>query len=234
MSANEIVDREFAERFMRAVDDPMAYGVYLLFHDWWAEAPQEAIDAYHQELLNLPGAREVLAEGFISEPLSLERLGECAPGTLGAGYRDFVVSNNLEANLGKNYREFNEELHASGRLDRLPADMSFMMVRGFQIHDFQHVLTGYDSSPLGELSLAAFYLAQLRFPYHAMRMAVTMAHTAFVKPEITTLAMDAIVDGWAYGRAARNINFERWEDEIDTPLEELQVRFGLRRQAQAA
>ena len=35
-----IVDRDFADRFLRAVDRPLEYGVYQLFHDWWAKAPQ--------------------------------------------------------------------------------------------------------------------------------------------------------------------------------------------------
>ena len=161
MSDRATVDREFAEKFMTAVDAPMEYGVYFLFHDWWAEAPQTAIDGYLNELASIPGARAFIDEGFISEPLSLERLAACAPGTLGRGYYQFVVDNNLEANLGKNYRDFNGKLKASGVLDRLPSDMSYMMIRGFQTHDFQHVLTGYDSSPLGELAIAAFYLAQL-------------------------------------------------------------------------
>lgn len=228
------VDRDFAEKFMTSVDAPMEYGVYFLFHDWWAQAPQSAIDAYMQDLASIPGARACIDEGFISEPLSLDRLSKCAPGTLGHGYHQFVVDNGLAANLGRDYRNFNAELRASGKLDRLPQDMSFMMIRGFQIHDFQHVLTGYDSSPLGELSLAAFYLAQLRFPYHAMRMAVTTAHMAYINPAITVDAMDAIVDGWAYGRAAENINFLRYEDELDTPIAELQQRFNLRQVQQAA
>jgi len=109
-----------------------------------------------------------------------------------------------------------------------------MIVRGFQIHDFLHVLTGFDSTPMGELAQAAFHFAQLRYPYHAMRMAVTTAHMAFLNPGITVQAMDAIVEGWAYGRAAGNINFVRWEDEIDTPLDELRVRFNLRRELAAA
>ena len=216
-----IVDRAFAERFLTAVDRPMDYGVYFLFHDWFAEASQEAIDAYQAELDGIPGAREFIAGNFISDPLSLDQLKACAPGTLGEGYLRFVVENNLEANLGKNYRQFNEELHASGKLERLPEDMSYMMIRGFQIHDFQHVLTDIDSSPLGELKLAAFYLAQLRFPYHAMRMAVTLGHAAFVNPSITVPAMDAIVEGWYRGRQSGNLNFAIWEDHLDTPLEAL-------------
>ena len=222
-----IVDREFAERFLWAVDRPMDYGVYFLFHDWWAEAPQSAIDAYMTELHNIDGASECLAAHHIPEPVEVERLAGCAPGTLGKGYYDFVVDNNLMEKFAVDYRAFNEKLHASGKLDRLPEDMSYMMVRGTQIHDFQHVLTGFDSTPIGELKLAAFYLAQLRFPYHAMRLAITLAHAAFVNPEITVDAMDAIVDGWSRGRASGNINFARWEDEIDTPVVELRERFNI-------
>lgn len=222
-----IVDREFSERFMRAVDRPMEYGVYFLFHDWFAEAPQTAIDAYQKELDNIPGARAFIEQDFIAEPISLERLKSCEEGTLGAGYYRFVVDNKLEKNLATNYRTFNEQLHASGKLDRLPEDMSYMMIRGFQIHDFQHVLTGFDSSPYGELGLAAFYLAQLRFPYHAMRMAVTLGHAAFVNPEITVDAMDAIVDGWHRGRNSGNLNFEIWENELDTPLTELREKHNI-------
>ncbi len=228
MGSKVTVDREFAEKFLRAVDSPMDYGVYTLFHEWWEKAPQSAIDAYLAEVQSIDGAREIIDQGFIAEPLSLERLAHCPPGSLGEAYRRFIVDNNLEVNLGRNYRAFNESLHDSGKLDRLPADMSYMMVRGFQIHDFLHVLTGYDSSPLGELGIAAFYLAQLRFPYHAMRMAVTLGHTAFIKPSLTVPVMDAIVDGWAYGRSAKNLNFTRWEEELDTPLEVLQQRMNLR------
>ena len=234
MTETATVNREFAEKFLRSVDTPMEYGVYFLFHEFWEEAPQAAIDAYLAELKGLEGAQACLDEAFISEPLSLERLAECAPGTLGHGYRQFVVDNNLEENLGRNYRLFNEELHDSGKLERLPEELSYMMVRGFQIHDFQHVLTGYDSTPYGELALAAFYLAQLRFPYHAMRMAVTTAHMAMLNPGIITQAMDAIVDGWSYGRAVKNLNFVRWEDHLDTPLEELRQRMGLDVQRLAA
>lgn len=234
MAGGPVIDRDFAEKFLLAADAPLDYGVYLLFHDWWAEAPQEAIDAYSRELASIPEAAPLLASRFIAEPLSLERLEACAPGTLGHAYRRFILDNALEQNLGRNYRAFNEELTRSGKLDRLPPDLSYMMVRGFQIHDFLHVLTGYEATNWGELALAAFYLAQLRFPYHAMRVAVTTAHMAFVRPGLIVDAMDAFVDGWSFGRSASNLNFERWEDELDTPLEVLRARMKLNRVRTAA
>jgi ubiquinone biosynthesis protein COQ4 len=229
MAGERVTDREFAEKFLVAADSPLDYGVYLLFHEWWAEAPQGAIDAYSRELASMPEAAPLLASRFIAEPISLERLEACAPGTLGHAYRRFILDNKLEQNLGRNYRAFNEELTRSGKLDRLPPELSYMMVRGFQIHDFLHVLTGYEATNWGELALAAFYLAQLRFPYHAMRVAVTTAHMAFVRPGLIVDAMDAFVDGWSFGRSASNLNFERWEDELDTPLEVLRARMKLNR-----
>ena len=228
------IDREFANKFLRAVDSPMDYGVYFLFHDWFAEASQSAIDAYEADVLARPEAAEYFRDRYIAEPLELAQLERCAAGTLGQAYYQFVVDNNLEANLGRNYRTFNETLAKDGKLDRLPDSLSYMMVRGFQIHDFHHVLTGYDSSPLGELALAAFYLAQMRFPYHAMRMAVTTAHMAFVNPGIIDQAMDAIVDGWAYGKSAQDINFVRWEAQLDRPLAVIQQELNLRTVSLAA
>jgi len=234
MSDTPVVDDGFVEKFMKSVNTPLEYGVYFLFHDFWDKAPQSAIDAYVEELRKIPGIEPVLEEQYIAEPLSLERLEKCAPGTLGAGYLKFIIDNKLEKNLGTNYRKFNDELRDSGKLDRLPDDISYMMVRGFQTHDFHHVLTGYEATIYGELALAAYYLAQLRQPYHAFRVAVTTAHTAFLAPGFITEAMDAFTDGWAYGRSSKNIFFERWEDEIDTPLEVLRDRYNLTRVAQAA
>jgi ubiquinone biosynthesis protein Coq4 len=62
-----------------------------------------------------------------------------------------------------------------------------------------------------------------------MRVAVTTAHMAFVRPGLIVDAMDAFVDGWSFGRSASNLNFERWEDELDTPLEVLRARMKLNR-----
>ncbi|MEL6891991.1 MAG: Coq4 family protein [Actinomycetota bacterium] len=222
-----IVDRDFAEKFLTAVDRPFDYGVYLLFHDWWAEAPQDAINAYHHGLLAVDGASDCLAERHLPEPTTLDELADCAPGTLGDGYRRFIVDNDLEANLARNYRQFNEQLTANGTLDRLPDDISYMIVRGFQLHDMMHTLTGFSPSPLGELAQAGYHFAQLQFPYHAFRFAVTTAHLAFVNPGAIEQAMDAMVTGWMVGRFAQNTHFMKLEDELHTPLDELRGRIGI-------
>ncbi|MEM7094053.1 MAG: Coq4 family protein [Actinomycetota bacterium] len=224
-----IVDREFAEKFLWAVDRPLEFSVYQMIHEWWSGAPQDAIDDYATELAGLDGAADFLPERYLSEPLVLGELGECAPGTLGKAYHSFIVDHGLDANLLVNYKDFHARQDASGKLDRLPADMSYMSVRLSQIHDFAHTIAGFAPDPAGEIKMAAFHLAQLRYPYHSMRLAVTAAHVAFVRPRYMESMYDAMSVGWLMGRKAKNLHFSRWEDELDTPLVEIQADLGIDR-----
>ena len=229
-----IVDRDFAEKFMIAVDRPLDYGVYFLINDWWDVATPEAIDAYMAEFHAIPGADEFIRERYIAEPMTVEGLKDCPSGSLGAAYRDFVVENNLIENFGRDYRVFQKQLMSSGKLKRMPEEMAYMSIRGTQLHDFMHVLTGYGATIPGELALASYYLSQMRSPYHAIRLAVTMGHTALVAPKGVVPAMDAFVDGWHYGRNSTNINFGKWEERLGEPLSSLQVEMNLRQIAKAA
>ncbi len=221
-----IIDRAFAEKFLRSIERPFDYPVYLLFHDFWAEAPSTAIEEYAAGLVEVDGAPEFLAERYLPDSVGLDDVADCAPDTLGATYRSFIVDNGLEANLARNYHDFHAELSESGALDRLPPDLAYMIVRGFQIHDFMHVVTDHRPNIPGELGMAAFHFAQLQFPYHAMRLAVTTAHIAYVSPKDIITAMDALAAGWTMGRTWENLHFVRWEDELDTPLDDLRARFG--------
>lgn len=224
-----IVDRDFGEKFFWAVDRPMEYSVYHLLPNWWAVAPQPAIDAYSAQLAAMDGAEGFLAERFIADTLTLESLEGCPEGSLGAGYRSFIVDHGLDANLLVNYKHAHEAMTADGTLDRMPADLAYVSVRLSQIHDFAHTIAGFTPDPAGEIKMAAFHLAQLRFPYHSMRLAVTSAHAAFVNPGFMEPFFDAMSIGWIMGRKAQNLHFTRWEDQVDTPLEEIRERLGIDR-----
>lgn len=224
-----IVDRSFAEKFLWAVDRPLEYSVYQMIHEWWSVAPQAAIDDYAAELAGLEGAAAFLAHRFLADPLVLDDLGACPPGSLGAAYHSFIVDHDLNANLLVNYKAFHEKQDKAGKLDRLPDDMKYMSVRLSQIHDFAHVIAGFTPDPAGEIKMAAFHLAQLRYPYHSMRLAVTTAHFAFVRPRYMETLMDAMSIGWVMGRKAKNLHFMRWEEELETPLADIRHRLGIDR-----
>jgi len=68
------------------------------------------------------------------------------------------------------------------------------------------------------------------FPYAAMTLGVIVSHMALVDPWLIKPGYDAITDGWAFGRRAKNLQFIRFEDMIDRPLEEIRREYGLIRE----
>jgi ubiquinone biosynthesis protein Coq4 len=227
------IDRTFAESLLRTFDDPKDLPVHLLFNQFWQHAPQEVVGAYHRHLVEGPLAG-LVAEAHFPEPLTVERLAECPPGSYGRAVQAFVVENGLQASLATDYKAFHEALAASGMLDGMPEDMRYAVLRGFQLHDLLHVVTGYGPSPRDELALQAFCLAQLQFPYFAMWVSVVTTRMTFIDPATIVGVMDAITEGWRFGRTVANLQLLRWEDHIDEPIEEVRAAHGIGREGRAA
>ena len=221
-----VVDRDFAETFLRNIDDPVKTHVMGMFHEWWEVAPQAAIDQYLELFRSIPGATDFLAERHLPEPLRLDDLADYEPGTLGAAYRDFIVDNDLMANLATNYRTLHDSLGADGRLDRMPDDLRYTVVRGFMLHDFVHTITANAPDIRGELVVAGFHYGQILFPYHAFRVAVTTGHVALVNPRGIPMVMDAFTEGWSAGRRWKNLHFTKWEEQLDRSLDDIRAEYG--------
>ncbi|MEO0981588.1 MAG: Coq4 family protein [Pseudomonadota bacterium] len=222
------IDRDFAEHLLKCFDDPQEYGVHLLFNRWWRHAPDATIARYVSELEAMPGFADFVAARHLADPVDLDALKACPEGSLGRGYADFLIDNQLEKNLAVNYQAYHDMLAGDGKLDRMPGDLRYAIIRGFQIHDIQHVLTGYEPTSLGEIGLQAFCLGQIRFPYFGMWISNVTTRMTYLHPEMITPIMDWVSEGWRYGRTAANLQFERWEDRFDEPLSDLRAEFGIR------
>lgn len=221
------VDREFAAEFLKSVDDPGSHGVHILFNQFWRYAPDEVVTSYQEQFNAIEACAAHDESRHYPEPTTLERLESCPDGSLGAALHEFIVANGLEENLAINYRVFHKALEDNGMLDGMPEQFRYTVLRGFQLHDYLHTLTGYGSSPMGEIGLQAFCLAQTRFPYFSMWVAVTTSRMTFVDPSSIEPLMDAITGGWQYGRSVANIQLEDWEKRLDEPLADLRVEYGL-------
>ena len=221
------IDREFGEKLLTCFDDPQKYGVHMLFNDWWRYAPQEAIEKYAADFARVPQQKEFGQARWFAPNHSLDELKEHQPGTVGRGYYHFIADNDLEANLATNYQALHDFMKTQGNLDRMPDDLNYAIIRGFQIHDLLHVLTGYEATPEGEIALQAFCLAQIRFPYFAMWMSVSTSRMTFLDPDQIVPLMDAIGEGWQYGRSTKNLQFERWETMLDRPLAEVRREYDI-------
>lgn len=221
-----VIDREIGELFLKNADDPIRTHVMGLVHDWWATAPESAIDQYVEALRALPGAEAFLAERYLPPLVTLDDLAASPDGSLGHAYRTWIVDNGLEPNLTKKQHDIFYELLERGRLDRMPDDVRYAFVRGYMLHDYLHTITGFGADIAGELGMAGFHYAQLRSNYHAMRVAVTTAHVAFVNPRHAASAMDALSNGWIMGQQWKNIHFVKWEEQFDRPLADIRSEYG--------
>lgn len=217
----------FAEDLIRTCNDPSTFGVHLLFNQFWAHCPPEVADAYVAPFRDDPALVRAVAERHYGEPLTVEALAAAPAGSLGEACHAFIVDNGLEEKLAVDYRRFHEALEEGGALDGMPVELRYAVLRGFQLHDLIHVVTGYGPSARDEIALQAFCLAQLQFPYFAMWMSVVTTRMAFIDPDSTVGMMDAIAEGWRYGRSVQNVQLERWEDQLARPLAEVRERYGI-------
>ena len=224
---------EFVENMVRTFNDSQAHGVHLLFNEWWAYAPAETIERYLANFKSIPGADAFLQEAYIAEPNTMESLRAFPEDSIGHAYFEFLSGNGLETNLATNYGSLHDHMISTGRLDRMPEELKYAIVRGFQVHDILHVITGYTPSGLDELALQAFSLAQLQFPYFAMWMSVSATQMTFLQPDAIIPVMDAMSSGWNFGRSVENLAFERWEERFSEPLAEVRPLFGIKPEGMA-
>jgi ubiquinone biosynthesis protein Coq4 len=221
------IERAFADELIRTFDDPDRHPVHLLFNRWWRHAPDEVKSKYLADFAAVPEQHAYLEARYFAEPLDLDALAALPEGSLGRAYREFIVANGLDRKIALHYRALHDAMKQSGALDGMPEPFQYAVLRGFQVHDFLHVVTGYDSSPRGELALQAFCLAQFRFPYFGMWMSVVCTRMTFLDPDAIRPVMDAISHGWQWGRRVENLQFERWEERVAEPLRALRERFGV-------
>lgn len=223
------IDPAFAERFIATAGNFYRHTVEHLFQEWWAGANPEAIAAYVAAIESHPEHGPLAREGWLAPTFALADVAGCAPGTFGAALYHFIVDHDLAEHIAASYRQLHEDMRGAGKVHRMPPALEYKVLRGHQMHDMHHVLTGYPPTPLGELAIQAFELAQMDYPYAAMWIATVTTHMTFVDPKLIKPAMDAITDGWALGRQAASIQFIRLEACYDEPLESVRARFGLNR-----
>jgi len=89
------------------------------------------------------------------------------------------------------------------------------------------VLTGYDTTPLGEVRVVSFTVAQAPAPYPAMIIATRPLQAALSRPQLLPILMDVITEGWALGRKAQPLRVVHGEDFWERSLSELRERYDL-------
>ena len=228
-----MIDEKLAANFIRHIEDSRSNGVPELHFRFWRRATDNARDQYLRRFRDDPNSMAWFEAGYLGNDPDFDQLLAMPADTLGNLYAQHVIDNGLNRTIASDYRAAHERLDSEGKLAGMPDEVKYAMVRGFQLHDYFHVLTGYSTDGPGEMALQAFTLAQRQLPYASLWMATLTAQMTFVHPDMTSGVMDSISDGWIFGRGARNLNFERWEERLDEPVDVLRTEFGLQRELAA-
>jgi ubiquinone biosynthesis protein Coq4 len=192
-----------------------------------AIAEETDVDALREliaaERARLPEFASWLDARFVSD-WTAERVAHCAEGTVGAQIRSFIANSGMEIDF---------------MFRGAPADdLEYMTKRRVQNHDIEHMVTGLDASPVGEIGLiVANCTAIHRYFKPELAGALTfqtmfLASTSLMRmachyPRVVPAMLEAIARGEALGRKQHTPLFMIcWEEWIDVPVSEARARLG--------
>ncbi len=151
--------------------------------------------------------KSMVAERYLREVPDTEALRKLAPGTLGREYVDHLDRFGYDPDY---YRKI-----------EVQDDIDYVMMRIHQTHDIWHVVTGFDTHPLGEIAVKAVELAQTHRPMAAAICAGGIFRYMIRKPEEFGHCLDSIVAGYHLGLYAKPLLAMRWEELWDRNVDDL-------------
>lgn len=145
--AQRIRFREAHSALQRLIADPeQTERVFEITEALAGRQPQRLL----RRVRRAPGGERLLRERPIFDASSwdLEELAQLPAGTFGGEFARWMLENRFDAGL--------MERESKAR----DPDVAYLGKRLMQVHDFWHVLSGYNRDPIGELGVLAFSFAQ--------------------------------------------------------------------------
>ena len=195
-------------------------GSVPLTHEFLRTGDGHARESYCRIQAENPVAQLLLEERYLAPLPDMDALRAMGDGTLGRAFAAHIDDNGLDVT----------KLRESAFIDahaRDGDDQAYLAERGFQLHDLFHVLTGYDTSPLGEVGVVSFTAAQTMSPYPTFIMTTRPLQMAMYEPDLLPFVMDTVAEGWTRGRKADLLIGIRWEDCWTESLDDLRGRHSL-------
>jgi ubiquinone biosynthesis protein COQ4 len=119
---------------------------------------------------------------------------------------------------------FDPNLHAGMAAE---FDAQYVELRLSQTHDIWHILTGFDTSAIGEIGLQAFHLPQFPYPLATMLIANALMSSTLLAPEELPPLLNAIAQGWQMGQVAKPLFSQKWEEAWEKPLAQWQAELNI-------
>ena len=175
----------------------------------------EAADLMAKHLRECSDTGQMIDDRWLApENPDLDCLRELPEGTLGQAYAHHIESHGYDPDY---FRKI-----------EIKDDKDYVMMRVRQTHDIWHVMTGFDVSRIGEVSIKAFELAQMRRPMAAVICAGGIMRFMLSDPEEFPDLLEGISAGYLMGRHASKFLGQKWEDHWDRPVSEWREMLGVK------
>ncbi len=174
----------------------------------------------HKRMQLDPRGQKLLEEqpNIVSVLNDREALLPMPEGSIGRAYYDFVHREGLSADGLIASSEAAPRFEKMGRNERWLGD------RLRDIHDLQHVMTGYGRDTLGELCLLSFMTTQT--PSRGIDFIIFMGRTKGQKENPDLDLKSLVREGREIGQSAEWMLLTRWEDRLHEPLEKVRAELG--------
>lgn len=171
------------------------------------------VGIYKSELAG-GGAREEIEQALASmgdtfPEVDLDELGALPRGSLGREYAEFLRANELEA------------FRISDRIGPELLRRNMFIARYSLFHDVFHVLTGFDTSPAGELGVWSFVAAQRYSAGHWLAVLAALLIYPFLAPRQILTQWRNLRRGIRMGRRAATLITVPFETMWERPVAQL-------------
>lgn len=165
-----------------------------------------AYDLAAQHLKRDPACAALIRDRYIPCPHDLNALLTLPTDSLGYIYAKTMKEKGFDPNL-----------HAGMKAG---SEGEYIELRLSQTHDLWHILTGFDTSPMGEIGLQAFHLPQFPYPLGTMLVANSLISATLMASETLPELLEAIALGFQMGKTAKPLFAEKWEEGWEKPLKQ--------------
>jgi ubiquinone biosynthesis protein COQ4 len=172
-----------------------------------------AFELAARQLKRDPACAKLIRDRYIPANYDLDKLLTYPQDSLGYIYATAIQGSGFDPNL---------HIGMSAA-----SDAQYVELRLSQTHDIWHVITGFDTSPIGEIGLQAVHLAQFPYPLATMLVANSLMSSTLLYPEGLPALLNTIAQGWQMGETAGALFAQKWEEAWDKPLVQWQAELNI-------
>ncbi|MEM0982415.1 MAG: Coq4 family protein [Planctomycetota bacterium] len=154
-----------------------------------------------------PAVQEIIKERYLQSVPDTERLADLPEGSLGKTYVTHLSTMGFDPDY---YRKID-----------VRTDVDYVLMRIRQTHDIWHVVTGFDTHPLGEICVKACELAQTHRPMAGAICAGGLYRYLFKQPGEFNHFLESVAAGYRLGIRAKPLLAQKWEEQWDRPVDEI-------------